>query len=449
MRTVILMTVLGLGCGVAAGGDELIEQLDKDYKKLLAEESNPQPLREAARLLEGTNQSSRWTDYSKAVRIIRKSRSKAAIPLLLKYAVRHAGLSSAHVVIPTYGDTLVILTGADITLPAPTGRDRAKSGRDNAEKLVRTWWGPKKGTITTDLEKMNADEVRRVTTRVAKSVLRSSSYDVARDGENPEKVYYLLSRMLRYSSSDRPYWCREDLHAVMVPHMLAIAGYSTEMVPKAKASGHQVPYRVVPLLAALRKDGQAPHLDKTAQDLKQPEAVRLTCILAVHAAGEEIQTNELLLLLEKAKRLAIRVPAILALEYSRDGREVTPELLAQLEDRNAAICTAAAYALSGPAPVVAVPKLKKIIDKVYPPAAMYPAIRVLGKIKAEESGQALADFMDAGLKDAEKARYLSRAMYAFRSSTGCTIRIPAGIPREGVVTERVQQALAWWADRKR
>ena len=30
---------------------------------------------------------------------------------------------------------------------------------------------------------MKADEVRRVTTRVAKSVLRSSSYDVARDGE--------------------------------------------------------------------------------------------------------------------------------------------------------------------------------------------------------------------------------------------------------------------------
>ena len=446
MRTIVLGFVLAACCSAAIGADELVKQLDADYRKLLAKEEDPSPLWKAERLLERTNRNTRWTNYLAATRVLRKSRSKAGIPLVLKYAAIHAKTGAGN--FKTYSDTLVILSGDDIELPTPTGADRPKSGRDNVAKLVAAWWTPKKATITTDLDQMKPDSLRRVVGLVATRTLGSSSYYPEKDAENPEKLFHLLCKMLRYSTSDRTYWYREELNAAMVPHLLAMSGYTTKTPAKAKASLKNVDYRAVPLLAALRKDGEAPDLHKIAEDPRQISAVRLTCILAVAMAGEEIQTEELLAIIEKEKRPAIRLPAILALEYSIDSKNVTPKLLDLMDDRNAAVCTAAAYAMDGAAQAVAVPRLKKIIDRVYPLKAMYPAMRALGKIKTADSAQALVDFMVAASKDAKKGEYLSRAMSAFRSSTGCPIRIPAGVPREGVVAARVKQALEWWQANK-
>ena len=446
MRTIVLGFVLAACCSAAAGADELIEQLDADYQKLLAKEDDPGPLRQAERLFEGTNRSSRWTNYLAATRVLRKSRSKAGIPLVLKYAAIHAKTGAGN--FKTYSDTLVILSGDNIELPSPTGSDRAKSGRDNVAKLVAAWWTPKKAAITTDLGKMKPDNLRRVTGLVATKVLTSGSYYYPQDREKPDKLYYLLSGMLRNNTSDPKYWLREDLHAAMVPHLLAMTGYSKKVSAKARAAIRDVAYPAVPLLAALRKDGEAPNLDEIAEDQQQPSAARLACILAVHSAGEEIQTEELLQIIEKEKRLSIKVPVILAMQYSRDFKNVTPKLLDLMDDRNAAVCTAAVYVLNEPAPEMAVPKLKKIIDRVYPPYAVSSAFRVLGKIKTADSGQALVDFMIAASSSAKKSGYLSDALSAFISSTGCSIRTPPGIPRQAAVTARVEQALAWWRSRK-
>src|SRR5262245_51900593 len=103
-----------LACLPAEGGDKLIEQLDADFEPLLKKERDPEPLRKAARLLKETNQSSTWTNYSSACAILRQARSKAAVPLLLKYMIQHAGYGSGHVLVPEYASTIEQLTGKEL-----------------------------------------------------------------------------------------------------------------------------------------------------------------------------------------------------------------------------------------------------------------------------------------------------------------------------------------------
>src|SRR5687767_9892406 len=74
------VVVLVAGDGQAAG-DELIERLEADFEAEVARAADPQPLREAARLLAETNQSDRWGQYAEATRLLRRARAKGGIPL--------------------------------------------------------------------------------------------------------------------------------------------------------------------------------------------------------------------------------------------------------------------------------------------------------------------------------------------------------------------------------
>lgn len=84
MYVLVLLAALS---GGEVGEEKLLAKLDADVEKLLEDDPLAQEVRKAARLLAETNNSDRWTNYSAATKILRQTRSKAGIPLLLAYMV--------------------------------------------------------------------------------------------------------------------------------------------------------------------------------------------------------------------------------------------------------------------------------------------------------------------------------------------------------------------------
>jgi HEAT repeat protein len=199
----------------------------------------------------------------------------------------------------------------------------------------------------------------------------------------------------------------------------------------------------VDLLAELRKDQGAPQLDRVASDPRQHSAARLTCILAMYAAGEKLDTPSLISILDSETRLELRLVTILALMRSRDTEQIVPRLMKLLDDRNAEIRTAAVCALRGPKPPQAVPKLKEMIDELEPRPAMVFIFDVIGEIGTREAKGALADFMLQAVKDPGRSRYLSDALDAFETATGQRWR-SAGAHNEEYYRQKAREALAWW-----
>ena len=117
-------------------------------------------------------------------------------------------------------------------------------------------------------------------------------------------------------------------------------------------------------------------------------------------------------------KLKRRLVAILALKYSADAKTVSAPLIELLDDPNRNVRTAAIYALEGSAPKAALPKLKKVLDELEPPQAVYVAIRTIGLMEGKEASGALADFLEAAQNDPKKAKYVYEALRAFQNGTG-------------------------------
>jgi hypothetical protein len=327
----------------SAGPDDLLKQLDEDFETALKAEKDPQPLKKAARLLEQTNQSDRWTDYGEALSLLRHNRSKAAIPLLLKYMVLHSEFSTGHVLIPAYADTLTILSGKDIPSPYRYVKDRKTPVLEAVQDLVKKWWTPNKRKISTDLGKMSRDEVQVVTHRLLDRM------DGMRDrlaGDFPQQMARdLRATLLRQHEGSIGIW-PQDLHPAMIPFLLERCGYQERAPEKpAERDTAQVSLNTVAILAELRRNNEAPDLEKIGADRKQNSAVRLTCLLSLVAAGEALKTKEVLDLLSNEKKVDRRIIAVLALGYSDDEKLVEPQLKKLLEDPNRDVRAAAQMAL--------------------------------------------------------------------------------------------------------
>jgi hypothetical protein len=187
-----------LCCVPGAEPDKLLKQLDDDYETILKAEKDPLPLRKAARLLQETNQSDRWMQYGDALALIRQNRSKAAIPLLLKYMVLHSEFSTGHGVIPAYADTLTILTGKDIPSPYRYVADRKTPVREAVEDLVNTWWAPNKEKLSTDMGKMSRDQMQVVVHRLLDRI------EGRRDREGAESIQRLAYNLRATLRRARP-----------------------------------------------------------------------------------------------------------------------------------------------------------------------------------------------------------------------------------------------------
>jgi hypothetical protein len=333
----------------SAQPDMLLKQLDEDFETILKAEKDPQPFRKAARLLEQTNQSDRWTEYHEALTLLRQNRSKAAFPLLMKYMVLHSGFSTGHVVIPAYADTLTILSGKDIPSPYRYVADRRTPVREAVEDLVKTWWTPNKEKLSADMGKMSREQVQVVVHRLLDQV-EGGRRSRERTESTQQMAVHLRATLLRRHEDRGAFWS-QDLHPSMIPFLLERCGYHEKPPEKpVERDAAQISFGTVLMLAELRRNGEAPDLDSVAGDKKQNSAVRLTCILSLVAAGEALKTKEVLEVLSKEVKVDRRVIAVLALGYSDEQDLAGPQLKKLLEDPNRDVRAAAELSLKSAGP---------------------------------------------------------------------------------------------------
>src|SRR5678816_389534 len=157
MHAALLLFVIALG---EAPEDKLLAKLDASVEKLLEKEPQAQEVRKAAELLRTTNNSDRWTNYADAVKILRQTRPKAGIPLLLAYMVRHSDRGSSHISVAEYAQTLTMLTGKEIPNPYQYVADRKTPVRVAVEKLAADWWEPGQDKIDTDIGKWSDEQLQ-------------------------------------------------------------------------------------------------------------------------------------------------------------------------------------------------------------------------------------------------------------------------------------------------
>jgi hypothetical protein len=443
MHTALVLAVLSLG---QAAEDKLLAGLDADFERLVVKEPRGERVREAARLLAETNDSDRWTNYSAATKILRETRPKAGIPLLLAYMVRHVERSSSHVSVPEYAQTLTLLTGKEIANPYQYVADRQTPVRRAVEKLVAEWWEPEQAKITTDINDWTPEQVQVLAAKIyerAAYAMSSNAPEGLKSQPTSYAIYHLLYYTVMESGSDKPDWRLEELHPQMASTFLAPAGYREDPKSPPARDTSRPAYASVELLAALRKNGELDQLDEIAEDARQTAGTRLTCVMALFRAGEKLRTNVLMEIAASDRNLERRLVSILALRYAEDDRAAGTLLVKQLDDDNAEIRTATICAVKGPRPPQAVAKLKQAIDTLNPPQAMSFAFDVLGAYKSRDACEALAGFLAAGLEDRRKTEHLYYALSAFESATGKQWSAP-GLEKEPLYRERARLATEWW-----
>jgi hypothetical protein len=430
-------------CGCVAEQDELLQQLDDDFEALLKAEKDPQPIRKASLLLEQTNESDRWMQYMEALTILQQGRSKAAIPLLLKYMVLHSGLSIGPGAIAAYADTLCILTGKDVPNPYRYVADRKAPVRERVEDLVKTWWTPSKEKLSTDMGKMSREQLQVVVHRLSAQVERADRR--RQGGESASQFAYAIGAAMSREREDRRIDWPQNLHPAMVPLLLEQSGYVENPPEKAQERDTaRISLTIVSMLAELHRNHEAPGLEKVAGDKRQNSAVRLTCLLALAAAGEDLKTGEVLDALSKETKVPRRIVAILALEYSGEQKLAVPVLFKYLDDANRDVREAAVLALRTSKPKEALPKLKKILEEVRPRDPVSSALQLVASIRSKASQKILADFLQATLKEDKKATYLYQALHAFEQATDQRWT-NAGANPESHYRDAARQALEWWA----
>lgn len=328
---------------LSATPDHLINELEADFETLVKSERDPHLVRRAARLLEETNNSDRWSNYREALVLIRQTRSKAAIPLLLKYMIVHSSSDSSVGSIDEYADTLTILTGTDIPSPYRYVPDRGTPVREAVYELVKSWWNPNKKKLTTDLGKMSREQLQVVVHRLLGRVdWRFEDDDYGSIQGQSESLRSVLIR----ETDKRPSVLAQDLHPAMIPILLEACGYQDDTGENPSvAPADQISLSTVSMLAELRRRNRSNILEKVAENRKQNSVVRLTCALSLVSAGGALRTKDVLDIVQNEANENIRVTAVLALGYSLDRKVAIAELNRLLDDPNLDVRAAAQIAL--------------------------------------------------------------------------------------------------------
>jgi hypothetical protein len=442
---------------MGATEDKLLQQLDADFEATVAKDPNQRQVREAAGLLEGLSPTSDavdkphrgkpWTDALRAVAILRQARSKAAVPLLLKYMVLHADVGNAHILLAEYADVLAILTGRDVENPNRSGgRDRKAAVRGAVAALVENWWTPNQGKITTDLDQMTGQQRELVVDRLLRKAAHADYLEDRHEAD--EATAYRLHEVISYrvlgrSSHDRAGWYAEELRPALLPAILARVGYAEQPTEETRARPVRIPFSAIGMLAQLRRDGGAKSLAAIADDARQNAAARLACVLALHRAGEELKLPVLLSILKTEADLENRLVAILALGYSEERTQTGAVLVELLDDPNIEIRTAAVCALRGCRPGSALPKLKKMVDHFDPRQGAPFIFDTLGEYRTKEANAILVDFLRATLEDGRNERYLLNAVSALEKATGQRWCKPGAQP-VAVWRQEAKAAVQWW-----
>jgi hypothetical protein len=423
----IALVVFGLASHARAEEDEARQaRLEKDWKELAEKEkaSVQSALEEARDAFAKTDNDSATWSYRAGLEAVRKTRSKAAVPLLLLYLDKKAD----HYCLPKdFAKTLTILTGKNVP-------ELFSAGAERVRKLVReldaSWWQAERDKITTDQSKMSV----RDRARIVKLLVEMEASAVSGIRSDAASVEDLVTRMRGspFPSDVK----REDLSAALVPALLEEAEEDASR------------FAVAHLLAVLRKDDDAPGLSEAADDEKGVAGTRLAAVLALHEAGEDLRVDAVIALVS-AKRREVRLGAILALALAaeKDAKKVDAKLEALLDDANREVRLAALRALSARPPEGLTARFEKMLLET---GDMKEAVALLGILQGQKTDAATAAIVKLLEKTLEPSTFHEQvqpeALSAFSQATGHELA-GSGERDKSFYAEQTKAALAWWKER--
>ena len=388
-------------------GDELLHSLERDFVDLLKESDHGESLLDAEDLLAATNDSSHWTNYSKATRILKQKRDLAAIPLLLRYLVLHAKRSSCHVMIPEYRKTIVLITGHDLPPLYESGPDTEERIRARVADLYYGWWLEEKDRLAIDPERMTPGQLQVLSAHLLKEVRHRG--DFSGSGGAPDSAYGAYHNVY-YRVRNDPSLDLLDLpfHPKMIPMILAPSGYRVD--GEAARAPKPFPYETIPILAEFVKNGEHAVVEKIAEDGDQNAAVRLACILALFRAGHPFRTEAMLELLNAETDLERKLIILLALRWAGSG--AVPVLLDHMDDPNIEIATAAGCALSDVKPEEAMPKFERLLDRHHVSMPLL-LLGAMADYQTPESRSLLTRLLTDAVEGRKNGQHLYRLISAF------------------------------------
>ncbi|MBI3725407.1 HEAT repeat domain-containing protein [bacterium] len=414
----------------------LMDELEKDYVALREKTTSSQRRRlvEAENNLKASEDGLGRNYPHETLRVLRRMRAKAAIPLLLENVLRHAAGYSQFA-----GDaqtTLTLLTGKRFP-------DRWESSRGNAVELVKKvreltdeWWRPGKDTITTDLEKMGSDEVDAVAMLLLDRFCAPQVRDALAGGASATHSCFVeaIGHDSETHRRVREAIGREDVSASMLPALLDFA-----------EDGDKSLFGVVNMVAVLREQGLAPKLEDVVQDGARSVRTRLAAHLAVHTAGEKLKVAALVPLLKTAEHANDRLLLLLALGRS-EAKSVVPAVVEQASDANTDIRQAAIFALGD---LRAKAELKKLTKDRPDWSTSEPILchMLATFVNDREATDLVAEGLKAAIEGpCEDAYLIMQILFDFERVVG---KDAAWSKRQGgqnadYYRAAAKEALAWW-----
>jgi hypothetical protein len=401
----------------------MLKQLDDDFNALLKDDPSADKVRDAAKQLERITPKSLEADVLKPLLVLRQTRSKAGIPLLLKCLFKHAGYACHYSLWQDYTDAFATFTGKS-DFPQQGIGWQVSHGRAAVRELVNSWWTPNRQTITTNLAEMSLDERVNVALALIAEYECQTGYiyrpdqSLAFDLSQDLSAFHFAESHCDHRQRTLP----QELHPSVLPAFLALSRNQkplTEDSPPSDGKDGHLSLDAVPLMAMMYADGHAAELPKIATDEQQNTATRLMCLMAMHRAGHDLKTKDLLPLLKTECRQKSKIVAVLLLGRCVDVAAAVPDLVRLLDNEDEELRSAAILALrSAKAPKEALPRLKKVLTDVHPVKLVRATLQVLANMHCEEATAILAEFLSSALHDSEKAVYLRDALVAFEGATG-------------------------------
>lgn len=397
---------------------EFVERLQKDYDQLIAKEPAEirQALVEAERLLRVDAQdSSTWTAYSDAMRILRRTRSKATIPMLLiLYAdddLRHTNYSSEIV------RTLEILTGHRVP------------GK-NAKEISEKWWFVKRDELQVNLENMDASQRKVVLDHLFYFVGSSESY--LEGTSDPKSMVYQLYHLIEYGV-DLHYWSVEDVDDALIPDVLA----ACEQPGKR--------FHAMVVLSELYKAERFKSLPALASDKKEKPSQRIVACIALWLAKQSVAEDELISLVVKAPSQDLKVAAIITLGNSQTPASIET-VVGYLKDKDTNIRQAAVWATrrqqSSEAIAVIGQLLKKNCRSSEP--GIEWMISTVSDVQTAQGNKILAELIELTLKESPDDDVLEDLVTAFEYTAEQSFFEDRSESGKEQNIKAAKRALQWW-----
>jgi hypothetical protein len=391
---------------------EFVQQLQSDYESLIAKEPPAvrAALENAERILRHeAQQSSTWNSYHDALTLIRRHRSKASIPLLLRLLADEA-LSHNNYDNAVY-QWFVLLTGRRVVGQTP-------------EEVARRWWFPQRDEITIDLGEMNDRELAVILDELLKVVINNEPFGAVRDKPlSPSAVDAIMKGGYRFYASEHRALLDENLKPLLLK----------------TASDRARRWLLVGPLAAMDRLRRI-DLAALVRDRKAPEEQRVIAAAALHRAGETIPADVIVALLRDASQLDLQKALIWLLGQSNDPAAIET-VVGCLSHPRAELHEIAALAVSvQQSPSAVEPLAERIRARHAAGQDVYQFAFALGQIQDPRTVPVLAQLLAETLKTARSDDdILGELVSAFERAVGKSFDDAGETDREAA-----KNALAWW-----